>query len=216
MSSHPALTPALSMRGTSSSRSTSAGNEQKTCPQMVASVLWKMGRAAERGDGPDSASSCFGRVVHVDLNLAIPCVGFSAHAIFLVLPARSAPTIHRREIISSSSACAKRCLTRRSTQPASFGSSSSIRVLTSSSLGPGPSLAYNSAAMTRSSGSSAISNLRCALTSLDRMRELAIANRIASVWNSVGGRFSTRSEDRHFKAPIHARGEVSNGLVRMV
>ena len=23
-------------------------------------------------------------------------------------------------------------------------------------------------------------------------------------------------EDRHFKAPIHARGEVSNGLVRMV
>ena len=23
-------------------------------------------------------------------------------------------------------------------------------------------------------------------------------------------------EDRHFKAPIHARGEVSNGLARMV
>ena len=31
-----------------SSRSTSARNEQKTCPQMVASVLWKMGRVSRR------------------------------------------------------------------------------------------------------------------------------------------------------------------------
>ena len=48
MSSHSAVTAALSMRRKSSSRSTSARNEQKTCPQMVASVLWKMGRVSSR------------------------------------------------------------------------------------------------------------------------------------------------------------------------